>query len=167
MLQDWDPQGYGIPVQLIRELFYEIEAFQALKIEVIPAGVKYTQVLEATKGKLHVSGGWAVTQMIEALDRGIHALMPTGMHEIYTKIYSLYQSGKRDAAQELFHKLLPVLAFSNQHLDISIQFFKRLLYKQGIYATPHVREPLFPFDSYHEKIADELIERVQEIISSL
>lgn len=167
MLQDWDPQGYGIPVRLIQELFYEIEVFQALKIEVIPAGVKYTQVLEATKGRLHVSGGWAVTQIIEALDRGVHALMPTGMHEIYTKIYSLYQSGKREAAQELFHKLLPVLAFSNQHLDISIQFFKRLLYKQGIYATPNVRETLFPFDGYHEKIADELIERVQEIISSL
>jgi putative selenate reductase len=167
MVQDWDPQGYGIPVRLIQELFYEIDVFQAIKIEVIPAGVKYTQVLEATQGKLHVSGGWAVTQMIEALDRGVHAFMPTGMHEIYTKIYSLYQSNNRKAAQELFNKLLPVLAFSNQHLDISIQFFKRLLYKQGIYATPHVREPLFPFDRYHEKIADELIESVQEIITSL
>lgn len=163
MLQDWDFQGYGLPVSLIQRLFREIEAFRCLKIEVVPAGTKYTEVLEATNGQLHISGGWAVMQMIEAFDRGVHAIMPTGMHEIYTRIYTLYQQGKREAAQELFNQLLPILAFSNQHLDISIHFFKRLLYKQGIYATPNVREPILPFDAYHQRIADELIECVFEL----
>ena len=77
----------------------------------MPAGVKYSEVLQATGGSLHVSGGWAVMQMIEALDRGVHALMPMGMHELYVHI-------------------------DRQHLDISIRFFKRLLWRQGIYARP-------------------------------
>jgi 4-hydroxy-tetrahydrodipicolinate synthase len=160
MLQDWDFQGYGLPVALIRELFADIEEFRCLKVEVVPAGRKYTEVLEATRGKLHVSGGWAVMQMIEALDRGVHAFMPTGMHSIYTSIYALYQQGKRDKARQLFNELLPVLAFSNQHLDISVHFFKRLLYKQGVYDTPKVRKPILPFDTHHQRIADELIEHV-------
>jgi len=164
MIQDWDFQGYGLPVALIQQLFYEIEVFRCLKIEVVPAGRKYTEVLEATQGKLHVSGGWAVMQIIEALDRGVHAFMPTGMHEIYTAIYALCQQGQREAAQRLFQELLPVLAFSNQHLGISIHFFKRLLYRQGLYATPRVREPILPFDSYHQKIADELIDHVLQLI---
>jgi 4-hydroxy-tetrahydrodipicolinate synthase len=163
MLQDWDPQGRGLPVPLIRHLFESVPAFRALKIETVPAGVKYTEVLRATGGGLHVSGGWAVGQMIEGLDRGVHAFMPTGMHEIYCEIYRLYASGDRPGAVGLFRKLLPVLAFSNQHLDISIRFFKRLLWREGIYETARVREPLLPFDEIHEKVADELIEYVMKL----
>jgi dihydrodipicolinate synthase/N-acetylneuraminate lyase len=158
MLQDWSASDYGIPVPLIARLFEEIDAFRALKIEVVPAGTKYTEVLEATSGRLHVSGGWAVMQLIEALDRGIHAFMPTGLHHVYTRIYNLYINGDRDAARALFNKIVPVLAFSNQHLDISIHFFKRLMFKQGIFSTPGIRFPILPFDGVHEKIADEMIE---------
>ena len=71
MLQDWDASGYGVPVAEIVQLFEEIEVFRCLKVEVVPAGVKYSEVLAATEGRLHVSGGWAVSQMIEGLDRGV------------------------------------------------------------------------------------------------
>lgn len=163
MLQDWDFSGYGLPVALIARLFEEIDVFQSLKIEVVPAGVKYTEVWHATGGKLHLAGGWAVTQMIEALDRGVHTMMPTAMHRIYVHIFNLYRDGQRADAVALFNQLAPVLAFSNQHLDISVHFFKRLLYRQGIYATPRVREPILTFDRYHARIADELIDRVIEL----
>ena len=59
--------------------------------------------------------------------------------------------------------ILPVLAFSNQHLDISIHFFKRLLWKQGIFPTPDVREPILPFDKIHEETADMHIKKIMEI----
>ncbi len=167
MLQDWDFQGYGLPVPLIARLFEEVASFRSLKIEVVPAGVKYSEVLQATGGALHVAGGWAVMQMIEALDRGVHTMMPTGMHVIYTRIYNLYREGKRQEARALFDRLLPVLAFSNQHLDISIHFFKRLLYRRGVYATARVREPILPFDAHHERIAGELIRHVIAFTSEL
>ena len=73
----------------------------------------------------------------------------------------------RAGAAALFERILPILAFSNQQLDISIRFFKRLLWRQGLYPTPNVREPLEPFDSYHIRIADELIERAIVIEASL
>ncbi|MFO7975863.1 MAG: dihydrodipicolinate synthase family protein, partial [Candidatus Hydrogenedentota bacterium] len=95
MIQDWDERGYGVPVSLVARLFEEIESFKSLKIEVVPAGVKYTEVRRATSGALHVAGGWAVMQMIEALDRGVDAFMPTGMHPVYTRIYALYTAGRR------------------------------------------------------------------------
>ncbi len=167
MLQDWDPSGSGVPVPLIARLFEEIDVFRCLKVEVVPAGAKYSAVIEATGGRLHVSGGWAVMQMIEALDRGVHAFMPTGMHRIYARIYALYAQGRRDDARALFNRLLPVLAFSNQHLDISIHFFKRLLCREGVFATPRVREPILPFDAYHARIAEELIGYVLDLQSEL
>lgn len=159
MVQDWDATGRGAPVDAIAAAFGRVPSFRSIKVEVVPAGSKYTEILKATGGRLHVCGGWAVGQIIEGLDRGVHAFMPTGIHRTYVEIFRRYASGNREGAQELFERLLPVLAFSNQHVDISIRFFKRLLWRQGIYPTPSVREPLEPFDSYHLAVADELIAR--------
>ena len=163
MLQDWDATGYGLPDHLIIELFETVDAFRCLKVETVPAGVKYSRILELTNGQLNVSGGWAVSQMIEGLKRGVHAFMPTGMHRIYCVIYRLWKKGNEAEAEAKFQKILPVLAFSNQHLDISIHFFKRLLFKQGIYPTDLVREPILPFDKIHTEIADNLIDIVINI----
>lgn len=159
MIQDWDSTGDGLPLPLIGELFETVPAFRCLKIETAFAGPKYSRVIEATQGRLHVSGGWAVMQMIEGLDRGVHAFMPTGLHYTYTRIFQCYSRGNRPTARELFEHVLPILAFSNQHLDHSIHFFKRLLHAQGIYATPRVRQPISPFDAIHERISAELIHR--------
>lgn len=163
MVQDWDASGYGLPDDLIMELFESVSAFRCLKVETVPAGVKYSKMLELSHGQLHVSGGWAVSQMPEGLRRGVHAFMPTGMHWIYAKIFNEFYEGNEGTAVKLFHEILPVLAFSNQHLDISIHFFKRLLWKQGIYPTPNVREPILPFDDFHIQSADILIQKVMEM----
>ena len=157
MLQDWDASGYGLPDALICLLFEEVEAFRCLKIETVPAGIKYSRILQLTEGRLNVSGGWAVTQMPEGLARGIHAFMPTGMHFVYTQIYQDYVNGNIGHAESLFNQLLPIIAFANQHLDISIHFFKRLLFHQGVYSTPKVRQPILAFDKIHEAMAEKLI----------
>ncbi len=163
MLQDWDASGYGLPDDLIMDLFETVPAFRCLKVETVPAGIKYSKILKLSQGRLHVSGGWAVSQMPEGLHRGVHAFMPTGMHWIYTAIYRKFLQGKEEHAVKLFNEILPVLAFSNQHLDISIHFFKRLIWKQGIYATPFVREPILPFDDFHIQSADALIQKVMDM----
>src|SRR5688572_26655876 len=160
MLQDWHASGYGLSDEVILSLFETVEAFRCLKVETVPAGVKYSRILELTEGLLNVSGGWAVNQMIEGMTRGVHAFMPTGMHWIYTEIYKDWISGNEAAATALFQKILPVLAFSNQHLDISIHFFKRLLYHQGTYPTCNVRKPVLPFDKIHIELAEQCIRRV-------
>ena len=167
MLQDWDASGYGLHVELIMKLFDEIPAFRCLKVETMPSGVKYSQILEMSEGRMHISGGWAVMQMPEALQRGVHAFMPTGMHWIYTTIFREYKNGNKDRALKIFQDILPVLAFSNQHLDISIHFFKRLLWKQGIYQTPEVRSPILPFDAIHQLLADGYIDRIIKLENEL
>lgn len=167
MLQDWDATGYGLSDDLIIDLFEKVAAFRCLKIETVPAGPKYSRILDLTKGQLNVSGGWAVTQMMEGLQRGVHAFMPTGMHFIYTSIYRMFTEGKTEDAEALFGQIIPVLAFSNQHLDISIHFFKRLLYRQGIYKTPNVRNPILPFDALHKKLADKHIDRIINLENQL
>lgn len=167
MIQDWDANGFGLPVSFISQLYKDIPAFSCLKIEVVPAGSKYTEVKEATGGALQVAGGWAVMHLIDGLDRGVDIFMPTALHELYVGILNLYRQERRDEAVDWFRRLLPILTFSNQHLDISILFFKRLLYRQGLYPTDKVRCSTRHWDKYNRRQADHLIDEALALIGEM
>jgi 4-hydroxy-tetrahydrodipicolinate synthase len=158
MIQDWDATGSGVPIPAILGAFEAVDQLKYLKVETADAGQKYTALKRATAGALHVSGGWAVTQLIEALDRGVDAFMPTALHPVYVGIVEHYRGGNRDAAIELFRRVLPILAFANQNLELSIHFFKRLLWREGVYPTAKVRAPATVPDEYQLRIMDELID---------
>jgi len=72
--------------------------------------------------------------------------MPTGMYFMYTEIYNLFESSKPKEANQLIFQFHSALAFSNYHLDISVHFFKRWLFRQGIYTTLNVRQLMSPFN---------------------
>jgi 4-hydroxy-tetrahydrodipicolinate synthase len=163
MIQDLDWSGTGMDITLIRELFELIEPFQCLKVEVNPAGPKYSEVIEATNNRLHVSGGWASLQLIEALDRGVSAFMPTALTGLFARAIDCYRAGNRDGAKQWFHAALPILAFTRQHLDTSIAFHKTLYYRRGIFSTPRVRKPITIYDSYHKRYADELLLNLRQV----
>lgn len=158
MIQDLEWGGPGLPVTTIVRLFEEIEPFRCIKVETVPAGSKYSAILAATGGRLNVSAGWAVPQLIEALDRGIHAVTPGGLHWVIAEVVRRYRAGDRPSARALFDRLLPILGWQNQHIDISNQFLKLLAVRQGIFAGAALRQPVVPFDTHHRRIADELIE---------
>ena len=160
MLQDLDFHGTGTAVDLIVELAERIEPFRWLKLETTPAGPKYSAVLEASPGLLHVSGGWASMQLIEALDRGVRTFMVTDLTASFARALARYAAGERAAAWETFAEMLPVLAFTRQHLDVSIHFHKQLMYRRGIFATPCVRQRTIPWDQAWQRCADELIDRL-------
>ena len=163
MIQDWEWGGYGLDVGLILELFEKIPPFRCLKVEVSPAGPKYSAVRAATGGRLHISGGWAAQQMIEALDRGVDVFMPTAMTGLYVKIFEAYHNGDLETARKWFHKILPVLAFTHQHLDISIQFYKRWFHHCGLFRTAKVRNLSVGYDSYHERYGEWLIGYLERV----
>ncbi len=167
MIQDLDWHGPGLAVDEIAELFDRIRAFQCLKIETVPAGPKYSRVLKATAGRLHVSGGWAVGQMLDALARGVHAFMPTCMEPLYVQIHRHHAAGEHDEARRLFEAMLPILAFSNQHIDVSIRFFKQLRRARGLFASDRCRPPVAQFDAVQQHEANRLVALALSLDSDL
>lgn len=139
MVQDLDWAGDGLPLDDITWLFDRVDKFTWLKIETARAGPKYTAVIDATGGALKVCGGWAVAQLMDAMGRGVDAFIPTGMERVYAAIHRLHESGDHDAARELFNRVLPILNFSNQHIDVSIRFFKALRRAEGLFDTDTCR----------------------------
>ena len=90
MIQDLSWTDNGMNDEDILLLFENIKKFKGLKIEVLNSGPKYSRILKATNHKLHLSGGWAIMGMIEALNRGVHAFIPSTMEVIYNQIYNLF-----------------------------------------------------------------------------
>ena len=160
MVQDLDFVGPGLALDDILLLRQDLPAFQCLKIEVALPGPKYSAVLAATQGALHVSGGWAAAQMLEALHRGVHAFIPTAMDAIYVAIYRRFQAGDVAGARALHEQLTPVLAFSNQHLDTSIRFFKHLRHREGIFSTPLCRAGVRSLDDHQMRELELNVDRV-------
>jgi 4-hydroxy-tetrahydrodipicolinate synthase len=158
VIQDLEWSGPGLPLDSIIQLAARLPTLAGIKIETVPSGPKYTAVRNALGPSFFISGGWAVPQMIEALDRGVDAMIPEcSMVAVYARVFSLHRSGRRDDATALFRRLLPVLAFSNQDLRTSIAFFKRLLVRKGVFASDSLRGEAFAWDAYNTPIAEELI----------
>jgi dihydrodipicolinate synthase/N-acetylneuraminate lyase len=160
VVQDLDWQGPGMPISLILELFESIPSFRAIKVETVPAGSKYTALLDATGGELTVSGGWALPQMIEGLDRGVRVFHPTGIYRVFVHILDRYDTGDRVGAKELFDQLLPALTWFSQHIDISIHFLKRYCVRRGDFTSAQARSPILNYDAFHERMGSELIEQL-------
>ena len=159
IIQDFQFNGPGLSMPTIEKLNKELPALSGIKIETLPSGPKYTDAKKTCGQGFWVAGGWAITQMIEALDRGVDAMVPeSSMVKVYAKIYQLYSKGERKKALELFRRLQPVLSYSNQDVGTSVAFFKRLLVRKGIFKTAHMRWPGFAWDEFNSRIADELID---------
>lgn len=163
VLQDLDWRGGGIALEVIVRLFERVPAFAGIKVETVPAGPKYSAILAATEGRLHVSGGWAVSQMMDALKRGVHAFMPTGMEPIYCEIHRRHRAGRPEEARALFEAILPILAFANQHIEVSIRFFKALRKAAGVFPTDACRPGVAALDAIQTEESRRLVERALEI----
>jgi len=159
IVQDLQWNGPGLKLSTLERLKDAVPSLAGIKIETIPAGPKYTAVRRALGDDFFIAGGWAIPQMIEALDRGVDALVPeSSMVAVYSAILKAHASGDRTKALGLFRRLVPVLTFTNQELGLSIAFFKRLLARQGIFRTEVMRQPWAGWDEFNLRIADELID---------
>ena len=150
MIQDLDWTGDGMALEEIVKLFHSVEKFNWLKIETVRAGEKYTSVLQELEGRLKVCGGWAVTQLIDAMERSVNAFIPTGLEKVYVEIHHKYQSGNKEEARSLFEKVFPVLNFSNQNIGTSIRFFKNLRVLEGLFESNYCRDESAVFDKLQE-----------------
>ncbi len=167
MIQDLHWNGYGMGLDTIRELWEEIETFRCLKLETTPAGYKMTQIIEATDGLMPIGTGWSLPQLIEALDRGTHFVTTTAINRPFVHILRHYRNGNRAEASALFVRTLPYLAWAHQHIDISIHFYKLYSHRRGLFTTPNARQPILPFDDYHRRVANELIDEIIELEDEL
>ncbi len=159
MLQDLDWQGGGLDVGVIAGIARRVPGLAAVKVETVPAGPKYSALRDAVGDRLHLSGGWAAMQMLDGLARGLDAFVPSGLLPVYVRVFDLFTGGRRDVARTLFERMLPIITFSNQHIEVSIRFWKRYRLRQGVFATDHCRSGVRPLDAVQSTEAELMVDR--------
>lgn len=165
MIQDLDLGAAPLPVSLIARLHREIPCFTWVKVETVDRGSKLTALRASAEPTLRI--GTAGPDLIEMLDRGAHAYLPTLYPDTYTRIWNLHRAGRRDDAVALYRRLLPGLAFMATHQKIQWRFTKAILQAEGIFATTRVRTAAPPLDAFEEQLIAELARDAVELTRSL
>lgn len=157
-----DTKDNELKAPFVKSMFEEFDSFRCIKIETENPGRDYTDILKATDGRLNVSGSWGSDQMIEAYDRGIHALMPSGLFELFVHAYRLYHEKSREAAMRLFFDMLPIIVFTRQSDSVNLSFHKMYFQRLGLYTTTKFRGP-YAIDEVQERYTNEMIDRALRI----
>ncbi len=153
-----DTKDNELKATFVKALFQEFGSFRCIKIETANPGPDYTAMLNATEGRLNVSGSWGSDQMIEAYDRGIHALMPSGLFELFVHTYRLYHEKSRSAAMRLFFDMLPIVVFTRQSDSVNLYLHKRYFHRLGLYSAVNFRGP-YGVDNAQARYTEEMIDR--------
>ena len=161
----WD--GYGLSDAIIQNLINEVSNFKSLKVEVVNSGKKYSNIINLTKNKLHLTGGWAATGFIEAMRRGVHGFIPSTMETIYNSVYNLMINNEEKEARKLFYRILPAISFAHQHIDISIKFYKMLRVAEEIFSTDVCRGNIQEFDEAQRYEAEFHIDNILNLQKEL
>lgn len=154
MIQDLDLGAAPLPVPLIARLHREVPSFKWIKVETGDRCRKISAILDATGGALRV--GTAGPDLIELLDRGVHAYLSTYTPGVYHRIWELHRGNRRNEAMALYRRLLPCLTFMATHQKIQWRFTKALLQADGIFAHTHVRIDAPELDPVETRLVEEL-----------
>ncbi len=127
------------PPSLVR-LMGRAPGVRYVKEEATPGGQRMIALIRAAGDRLHgVFGGQNGLWLINELDRGACGNMPAcGVVDVHVRIYDLYREGKREEADALSQRLLPLLNLGSQY---GVAFAKELLWRRGVIRTKVCRDP--------------------------
>lgn len=161
MVQDADFTGAGLPTKLFVDLAERCPNFLFAKLEVVLPGTKCAEIIKSSGGKLQVLYGLGGIAIMDGLAHGACAIMPgSGLVDVGAEIFRLYDSGNREGAKLLSHRLQPYLVFALQHLELAILTEKRVLVRRGVFPSDRLRGPTLHLDNEYQKQIDEFVSYV-------
>lgn len=153
VIQDFNPGGATISVDLVKTLHRTHRHFRYLKLEE-PLMAEHVRVLvDETEGEVGVIDGWGGTFMLELIEAGICGVMPgLGVSDLLQLVWSYARAGRKDAAYEIFSGVLPQITYSLQSMEFFHHAEKALLRARGVSVNTTVRDAtmsVHPIDRSH------------------
>ena len=159
MLQN-APQETGVDVlpNDLERLCQQVPAVFSIKEESAAAGARTTQLAAAG---LRVFTGNGGINYPEFAARGAVGCVPgLDLAPAWLQIDRLLREGSREAGLAEYEKILPLLTFGMQSLDLYMQCQKRYFERLGVIGSAHVRGPARAFDEISRETADRLFARL-------
>jgi 4-hydroxy-tetrahydrodipicolinate synthase len=168
LIQDFNPGGSSISVELITKLMNENSNFKYLKLEEPLCAPKFENIIKDTQGKVSLFEGWGGLYMLELIPIGITGVMPgLGVSDILQKVFTLRKDGEHDKAFDLFEKVMPQIFFSLQNMELFHYAEKELLIARGILSNSITRKAAYQPDAATAAYIKELNDRIIELLKSI
>lgn len=159
MLQN-APQETGVDVlpDDLERLCEQVPAVFSIKEESAAVGVRTVRLAAAG---LRVFTGNGGINYPEFVARGAVGCVPgLDLAPAWLQIDRLLREGSREAGLAEYEKILPLLTFGMQSLDLYMQCQKRYFERLGLIGSAHVRGPARGLDEVSRRTADWLFARL-------
>jgi 4-hydroxy-tetrahydrodipicolinate synthase len=168
LVQDFNPGGASISVNLINELRLQHPNFKYLKLEEPLCAPKFEEIIKTTEGEVHVFEGWGGLYLLELVSVGISGIMPgLAVADILQKIFTLRKNGDHALAFELFEKVMPQIFFSLQNMELFHYAEKELLIARGVLKNSVSRKAAYLPDPSSIAYIKELNNRILKVVEDL
>jgi 4-hydroxy-tetrahydrodipicolinate synthase len=168
LVQDFNPGGTTISVNLINELRLQHPNFKYLKLEEPLCAPKFEAIIQATEGQVHVFEGWGGLYVLELVPVGISGIMPgLAVADILQQIFTLRKSGDNEKAFSLFEKVMPQIFFSLQNMELFHYAEKELLMARGVLKNSISRKASYEPDASSIAYIRELNDRILKVVEGL
>ncbi len=160
VVQDFPPVNDVImSADVLGQIAESIPNARYLKLEDPPLMQKIDAIRQVTD-KFEIFGGLGGMFLLEELNRGASGTM-TGFAftEILVAVYGAFKAGRRNDAEAIFDKYLPLIRYENQPL-INLTIRKAFLRRRGAIANATPRPPFNPIDAGTEAEITWLLGRV-------
>jgi 2-keto-3-deoxy-L-arabinonate dehydratase len=168
LIQDFNPGGASISVELINELRLEHPNFKYLKLEEPLCAQKFEAIIKATDDKVRVFEGWGGLYLLELIPVGIGGVMPgLAVSDILQKIFTLRKNAESEKAFELFERVMPQIFFALQNMELFHYAEKELLIARGVLKNSNSRKAAYIPDASSVSYIKELNQRILKVVDEL
>lgn len=168
LIQDFNPGGASISVELINELRLQHDNFKYLKLEEPLCAPKFEAIIKTTEGTVGVFEGWGGLYMLELVPVGICGVMPgLAVADILQKIFTLRKEGDNARAFELFEMVMPQIFFSLQNMELFHYAEKELLMARGVLKNSNSRKAAYIPDASSIAYIKELNSRILKLVAKI
>ena len=161
MVQDGSDEIRAIvPLDTLIRLCQAVPAIRYIKVEDVAPGPKITALGEALGDRVALLCGSGGLGVLDSYDRGaIGCISGAATADLLVSLDGVYRTGSRNAADERYRDLLPLIQFQCQSTELFIASEKRILVRRGLISEARVRLPGYTLDAREVSLLDALCEQ--------
>ena len=165
LVQDFNPGGPTLSTAFLTRVRAECPNLAYLKLEEPLSASKVAAMVEVTGGEVGILTGWGGLYMLELIPAGICGLMPgLGLADLLNQIFWMAKEGDTDQAFHFFERIVPLLFFSLQHMELYHYSEKRLLQARGWLEDSRCRQAAYQPDVFTRRHLEYLLQRALQTL---
>jgi dihydrodipicolinate synthase/N-acetylneuraminate lyase len=135
-----------------------------VKVDAVPSGPLITRLQTCSQMGLRSLVGYMGLHLPDDMRRGVSGVMPTvSLGKGFVHLYQLLRAGSEEG-RTFHHKLLPLLNFMMQSVEMLIAVEKELLVRRGIFRSARYREPGWTMDAFQRAELEQYVADLGEWI---